>query len=165
MVKSLLQCRRPGFDPWVGTIHWRRKWQPTLVLLLWKSHGWRSLAGYSPQGRKESDTTEWLHFHFSIHKMKSTSCVFEYLCCITLYLMSDDACLIVSYLHLSVARYLMDFPGGTNGKEPTCQGGRCNRCGFDPRVRKIPWRRSWQSIPVFLAGESHEQRCLGGCSP
>ena len=44
---------------------WRRKWQTTPVLLLGKSHGQRSVAGYSPRGRKESDTTEWLHFHFA----------------------------------------------------------------------------------------------------
>ena len=37
---------------------WRRKWQPTLVFLSEKSHGQRSLAGYSPWGPKESDTTE-----------------------------------------------------------------------------------------------------------
>ena len=43
---------------------WRRKWQPTPVLLLGKFHGLRSLVGYSPWGHKESDTTEWLHFHF-----------------------------------------------------------------------------------------------------
>ena len=60
-----LQLRRPGFDPWVGKIPWRRKWQPTPVLLPWKSHGRRSLVGYSPWGRKESDTTKQLHFHFS----------------------------------------------------------------------------------------------------
>ena len=53
-----LQCRRPGFDPWVRSILWRRKWQPTPVLLPGESHGQRSLVGYSPQGRKESDTTE-----------------------------------------------------------------------------------------------------------
>ena len=41
---------------------WRRKWQPTLVLLPGKFHGWRRLVGYSPWGRKESDTTERLHF-------------------------------------------------------------------------------------------------------
>ena len=41
---------------------WRRKWQPTPVLLPRKFHGWRSLVGYSPWGRKQSDTTEWLHF-------------------------------------------------------------------------------------------------------
>ena len=48
-----LQCGRPGFDPWVGKILWRRKWQPTPVLLPGKSHGWRSLVGYSPWGHKK----------------------------------------------------------------------------------------------------------------
>ena len=52
-----LQCARPGFDPWVGKIPWRRKWQPTPVFLPGESHGWRNLVGYSPWGRKESDTT------------------------------------------------------------------------------------------------------------
>ena len=59
-----LQCRRPGFDPWVGKIPWRRKWQPTPLLLPGKSHGQRSLVGYSPWGHKESDTTEGLYFHW-----------------------------------------------------------------------------------------------------
>ena len=54
------QCRRHGFDPWVGRIPWRRKWQPTPVFLPGKSHGQRSLAGYSPWGHKELDTTEKL---------------------------------------------------------------------------------------------------------
>ena len=56
-----LQCGRPGFDPWVGKIPWRRKWQSTPVLLPGKSHRQRSLVGYSPWGRKESDTTERLY--------------------------------------------------------------------------------------------------------
>ena len=43
------QYRRRGFDPWVGKIPWRRKWQPNLVLLPGKSHGQRSLEGYSPR--------------------------------------------------------------------------------------------------------------------
>ena len=60
---SCLQCGRPGFDPWVGKILWRRKWQPTPVLLPGKSHGQRSMVGYSPRGCKESDTTERLHRH------------------------------------------------------------------------------------------------------
>ena len=46
-------------------MHWRRKWQPTPVFLPGESHGWRSLTGYSPRGREESDTTERFHFHFS----------------------------------------------------------------------------------------------------
>ena len=44
----------------------RRQWHPTPVLLPGKSHGRRSLIGCSPWGRKESDTTERLHFHFSL---------------------------------------------------------------------------------------------------
>ena len=50
--ESACQCRRHGFDPWVGKIPWRRKWQPTPVFLPGKSHGQRSLAGYSPLGLK-----------------------------------------------------------------------------------------------------------------
>ena len=46
----------------VGKIIWRRKWQPTPVLLPGKSHGQRSMVGHSPWGCKESDTTERLHF-------------------------------------------------------------------------------------------------------
>ena len=46
--------------------YWRRKWQPTPVLLPGKSHGWKSLVGYNPWGRAESDMTEQLHFHFSL---------------------------------------------------------------------------------------------------
>ena len=57
-------ARNARFDPWVGKIPWRRKWQPTPVLLPRKFHGWRSLVGYNPWGHKESDTTEWLHFSF-----------------------------------------------------------------------------------------------------
>ena len=44
----------------------RRQWHPTPVLLPRKSHGWRSLLGCHPWGREESDTTERLHFHFSL---------------------------------------------------------------------------------------------------
>ena len=56
-----LQRRRPGFDPWVGKIPWRRKWQPTPVFLPGESHGRRSLIGYRPWGAKSQTR---LHFHF-----------------------------------------------------------------------------------------------------
>ena len=45
---------------------WWKQWHPTPVLLPGKSHGQRSLEGCSPWGCKESDMTEWLHFHFSL---------------------------------------------------------------------------------------------------
>ena len=46
------------FDPWMGKNPWRRAWQPTPIFLSGESHGQRSLVGYSPRGRTESDTTE-----------------------------------------------------------------------------------------------------------
>ena len=47
-------------------LSWRRRWHPTPVLLPGESHGRRSLVGCSPWGREESNTTERLHFHFSL---------------------------------------------------------------------------------------------------
>ena len=58
------QSGRPGFNPRAGKIPWRRQWHPTPALLPGKSHGQRSLIGCSPWGRKDSDMTERLHFHF-----------------------------------------------------------------------------------------------------
>ena len=72
------QCRRHRtrrFNPWVGKIYWRRKWQPTPIFLPGKSHGQRSLVGYGLQGLKESDTTrqlstlKWLKTY--IHKYRA----------------------------------------------------------------------------------------------
>ena len=55
--------------------------------------------------------------------------------------------------------------GGTSGKESACQCKRLRRWSSGSWVRKIPWRRKWQPIPVFLPGESHGQRSLTGYSP
>ena len=59
----------------------------------------------------------------------------------------------------------LGFPGGTCGKESTCQCRRCQKLGFNPWVGKIPWRRKWQPTPVFLPGESYGWRSLAGYSP
>ena len=84
MVKLLPAMWGPGFDPWLGKIPWRRKWQPTPVLLPGKSHGWRSLVGYSPRGRQESDMTERFHFtsfHFrSIIESTNSNTEYQRLC-------------------------------------------------------------------------------------
>ena len=58
MVKNPPAMRRPGFDPWVGKIPWRRKWQPTPVFLPGESQGRGSLVGCHLWGRTESDMTE-----------------------------------------------------------------------------------------------------------
>ena len=63
-----LQCGRHRFNPRVRKIPWRREWQPTAVFLPGESHRQGSLAGYIVHGIPESDTTEQLHFHFSLIK-------------------------------------------------------------------------------------------------
>ena len=73
-------------------MYWRRKWQPTPVFLPGESHGRRSLVGYSPQGRKESDTTERVHFS-SLH----SSCTHP----------GNPSSIVITSSHLR------DFPGGS----------------------------------------------------
>ena len=60
--RTCLHCRRPRFHPCIGKTSWRRAWLPTPVSLPGRFHVQRSLAGYSPWGRKESDMTERLTF-------------------------------------------------------------------------------------------------------
>ena len=56
----------------------------------------------------------------------------------------------------------LDFPGGPRGKKLICQCRRHKKYGFNPWVRRMPWRRAWQPTAVFLPGESHGQRSLVG---
>ena len=63
VVKIHLPMQEMEFDPWVGKIPWRRKWQPTPVFLPGKFHGQMSLAGYTLKGHKELDMTEQLSTH------------------------------------------------------------------------------------------------------
>ena len=61
-----IKMRSKGSSSQSYDFSWRRKWHPTPVLLPGKSHGRRSLVGYSPWGHEELDTTEQLHFNFSL---------------------------------------------------------------------------------------------------
>ena len=67
MVKCLPTMQDTRVQSLVGKIPWKRKWQPTPVFLPGKSHGLRRLVGYSPWGRKESDTTGQLLLSFFFH--------------------------------------------------------------------------------------------------
>ena len=70
--KICLQCTRWGFNPWVRKIPWGRKLQPSLVFLSGKSHGQRTLVGYSSWGcrRVKHDlTTEHQHDPFPVHSL------------------------------------------------------------------------------------------------
>ena len=57
------------------------------------------------------------------------------------------------------------FLDGSVGKESACNAGNTGDVEFDSWVGKIPWRRKWQSTPVFLPEKSHRQRRLVGYSP
>ena len=64
-------------------------------------------------------------------------------------------------LNSSETDKLLGFPCGSDGKESVCNAGDL---GSTPGSWKIPWRREWQLIPVFLPGEFHGQRSLEGYS-
>ena len=66
------------------------------------------------------------------------------------------------WLYLMLQSAHPRLPGWLSGKESTCQ---CRRLWFGPWVRKIPWRRAWLPMPIFLSGEFHGQRSLLGYSP
>ena len=68
--ESVCNAGDPSSTPGSGRFLWRRKWQPPLLL---SGESRRSLAGYSPWGRKELDTTERLHFHCVHSPLLTTS--------------------------------------------------------------------------------------------
>ena len=62
-----------GFDPWVGKIPWSKKWQPTPIFLPGKSHGQRSLVGYSPGGTKsQTNLRDWTNTHTQTNTSEQT---------------------------------------------------------------------------------------------
>ena len=74
--ESSCQCRRPGFNPWVGFFPWRRKWQPTPVFLPGESHGQRSLAG-TVHGMAKADKKENIYslYLFLYEKIFKCNCI------------------------------------------------------------------------------------------
>ena len=101
----------------------RRQWHPTPVFLPGKSHGWRSLVGCSPWGLEESDTTEQLHFHFSL------SCIGEGdgnpLQCSCLENPRDGGAWWAAIYGVTQSRTGLQrlSSSSASGKEPTCHAG------------------------------------------
>ena len=120
---------------------WRRQWHPTPVLLPGKSRGQRSLVGCSPWGPEEWDTTEWLHFHFSL------SCIGE------------------GNGNPPQCSCLENPRDGEAGGLPSMG---LHRVGHDWATSLslftfMHWRKKWQPTPVFLPGESQGRGSLVGC--
>ena len=115
LVKNPPASRRPWvFDPWVRKMPWRSEWQRTPVFLSGKFHGLRSLVGYSPWGRKESDMSEQLAFslfkvnqssdvewRLSLSESKSLSSLTKLLCFLSSQLMFSGVTLIQHHLRNS----------------------------------------------------------------
>ena len=93
-------------------MHWRRKWQPTPVFLPGKSHGLWSLVGYCPCGRKESDTTEWLHFHFHFQFFTIEDNVYCWFLTYSLYYVevcSFYSCFLEGFYHKWMLNFVKGF--------------------------------------------------------
>ena len=102
------------------------------------------------RGAKESDTTERLHF-LSFLTLFFSETIWMY----NLEASSFNINIFGEYFQITFG-----LPRWQSG-ESFCQ---CWRCGFDPWVRQICWRRKWQSTPVFFPGKFHGQRSLVGYS-
>ena len=130
--------KRSGFDPWVRKIP-LEKWMTIYSsILAWRTPWTEELVGLQctrPQ-RVGRDRSNWVCMHKHTHSHTHT----------------------LTHTH-------MGFSGGASGKKPACQCKKCKRCGFNPWVWKIPWRRAWQPTPIFLPGECHGQMSLVGYHP
>ena len=73
------------------------------------------------------------------------------------------ACRYITFTYPS-SLLLFWLPRWLSDKESACQCKRCRRCGFNPWVGKIPWRRKWQPTPALLPRKSHRQWSLVGYS-
>ena len=137
--ESTSQRRRRGFHPWVGKIPWRKKWQPTPVLLPGKSQGQRSRAGYSPRGHKESDTAE----HTGVH---------AHMLNLQIKLRGTD---ILTILGLPIHKHGMLPPSTMKPEFLIQQSGDLRLCIFLPHAQGTPTLRTalldpcpaWESEP------------------
>ena len=134
--ESACQYRRLAFDPWVGKIPWRRKWQSILVFLPGKSHGQRSRACYSPLGSGKSDTTDCAHVdtHPYTHTHTHT------------HTHRNDLC-HERILHI-IMKLLWASPVAQTVKNPSEMWETRVQSMHSHEEWKIPRRRGWLPTPV-----------------
>ena len=160
------------FDPWVRKIPWRRKWQPTPVFLPGKSHGRRSLVGYSSWGCKESNMTYWLNNNHKIYiyvyslfhkghtllKARGMNLFHAFQ-----FLMHSMTCSRMTPISTAAATWHSSlYVSGSSRGHFLNKYISHSGLGALPTT---PWRRQWHPTPVLLPGKSHGWRSLVGCSP
>jgi len=134
----------------------RRQWHPTPVLLPGESHGWRSLAGCSPWGLEESDTTNRTRlsdftFTFQFHALEKEMATHSSVLAWRIRGMAEPGGLPSMGSH-RVGQEWSDLAARMQSRGP----------GFDPWVGKIPWGRAWQPTSIFSPGESPWTEKPGG---
>ena len=151
--------------------------QPTRLLCPWDSPGKNSGVGLpfpSPMHKSEREVAQScptlcdpmgcsppgssVHGSFQTRVLEGGASAFSFLLRGLINISHTLIYLMVFYTYLA-------NPQVHSGKESACHCRRHERCGFNPCVEKIPWRRKWQPSPVFLPGESHGQRTLVGYGP
>ena len=140
--ESTFQSRRLKFNPWIGKIPWRRKWQPSPVFLPGKSCRLRSLAGCSSWGRKELDTTD-------THTHTSFSCILTW--------QKGEREEITYFLESFLTVSFMGIPSSWLNHFPTSQppntiplGILISDCEFRGKTIFSPWQISIQILSPFL---------------
>ena len=145
------------------------QWHPTPVILPGKFHGWRSLVGCSPWGQKESDTAEWLHFHFSLSRLGERngsplqcSCLenprdggaWWAAICGVAQIWTSLKRLSSSSSSIHVFAFNSTFPDSSAGKESTCNVGDPSSIpGFGRSAGEgigYPLQYSWISLVAQL---------------
>ena len=173
----------PGSSPGFGRLLWRREWQSTSVLLPGKSHGQRSLLGYSLWGHKDSDTTEWLHIHFHAESILGSIkvklikcwavslrlCIFHFWKCVTQGIKSPFENKATDPFHLSWVSPCHSFflPLFFSGRSPGTQ--RLSEFTFLPGLLRPNWEGALclhsgeRSLCVFAPsrGRLEEVPCQG----
>ena len=184
LVAQTVKCLPTMQETWVGKIPWRRQWHPTPVLLPGKSHGQRSVVGYSPWCHKESDMTERLHYTTyqdlgdSTQLASKKSIIYLNFFFKKRWISSFDAesQMRVKQTQSSDAGMSLcgDMTDVLRGTGPEVQGLLINKNIKELSNSSIShklniyhlwftWRRQWQPTAVFLPGESQGQRSLVGC--
>ena len=170
-----LQCRRPGFDPWVGKIPWRKKWQPTPVFLPGKFHGQSSLVVYNiVHGVAKSQT--WMsNFTFTFNHQtiprNESPLTASRDTILTLSSSTTQVWQKPYSSNLTTSKYVID-PAITEISSQSvsifCYDLHTQRLPFQPEKTHDPLlgrRRQWHPTPGLLPGESQGQRSLVGCHP
>ena len=187
--ESAGQCKRRRFDPQVGKIPWRRKWQPIPLFLPGKCLGQRSLVGYNLWGQKRVrhdwaskqhhvPSTELVPAQGSSQQVPRLPGCPSYSSCI-LTTTSWGPSLssrhrwrhreetpLLEAVHIVSDKTRTGLQFSLSPKRTLSANRLLMLLSFQiPWIRRTQWRRKWQPTPVFLPGKVHGQRSLAGCRP